>query len=116
MHKENLQDPMPRRGLIFWYDQPVRGHGLYSSQRGLPGKRDHPSLLDVPLFMLITVCLYQYQSCFMKEVCCLLLLSFSKRIIPLSASNRAREGAAGVWANNEKTNVVIVTAVLDVSS
>lgn len=58
----------------------------------------------------------QPQRCFMKEACCSLLLSFSKKTIPLSASNRAREEAAGVWENNEKTNGVIVTGVLDVSS
>lgn len=52
----------------------------------------------------------------MEEACCLPVLSFSRRVIPLSASNRAREGAGVVRANNGKTNGVILTAVLDVSS
>lgn len=50
----------------------------------------------------------------MKEVCCLLLLLAGKQENHPFISQQ--QGQGGVWANNEKTNGVMVTGVLDVSS
>lgn len=84
---------MPRRGCILVRTAFVRPPSLAVKEGFLEKETPPPRC---PSLCLFTVLLCQFQSCFLEEAWGLLLSSFSRRIIPLSASNRTREGTAGV--------------------